>query len=72
MNGETSGENREIKVDASQAGQAERNSKKVKLLHAEICGLPLRMSRGNWVAHASRMLVSASRRNGLFIQFPPP
>jgi len=29
MDGEASGENREIKVDASQASQAERNSKQV-------------------------------------------
>jgi hypothetical protein len=47
MDGEASGENREIKVDAGEAGQAERNSEKVKLLHAENMRVtPANVTRG--------------------------
>src|SRR5438132_10569210 len=35
MNGQSGGENREIKVDASQASQAERDSKQVQFLHVK-------------------------------------
>ena len=38
MDGESSGENREIKVDPGQASQAERDRKDVQLLHAESIG----------------------------------
>ena len=31
-------ENREVKIDAGEAGQAERDAEKVESLHAKICG----------------------------------
>ena len=34
MNGEASGENRQIKVDAGEASKAERDRKKIQLFHA--------------------------------------
>jgi hypothetical protein len=47
MDREASGENREIKVDSGEASQAERNSKKVKLLHAESMRvMPANVTRG--------------------------
>jgi hypothetical protein len=36
MNGESGGENRQIKVDSSQGGKTERDSKKIQLFHGEI------------------------------------
>jgi hypothetical protein len=38
MNGESGGENRQIKVDSSQGGKTERDSKKVEFLHGKVCG----------------------------------
>ena len=35
VDGETSGKNREIKVDAGEAGKPERDAEKIKLLHVE-------------------------------------
>ena len=45
MDGEASGENREIKVDAGEGGQAECNSKQVKLFHGESIGAGESLSR---------------------------
>ena len=38
MNGKTGGENRQVKINASEAGQAERHAEKVEFFHAKIIG----------------------------------
>ena len=38
MNGEATDEDREVKIDSGQAGEAECDSEKVKLFHREIIG----------------------------------
>ncbi len=45
MNGEAGGENRQVKIDAGEAGQAERDGKKVKLFHVRNIGAAESLSR---------------------------
>jgi hypothetical protein len=45
MNGEAGGENRQIKVDASQASQAEGDGKKVQFFHGQNIGAGESLSR---------------------------
>ena len=47
MDGQSSDENREIKVDPGQASQTERDRKEVKLLHAENIGASESVSRAS-------------------------
>jgi hypothetical protein len=47
MNGEAGGENGQVKIDAGEAGQAERDGKKVKLFHARNISAAESLSRAS-------------------------
>src|ERR1051326_191104 len=72
MNGQPSGKNSEVKIDAGQRSETERNGEQVHSFHeSNMCSRWL-MSRGHpvarfWVAHASRVLASASSRSRTFV-----
>src|SRR6266508_7002910 len=61
MDSQSSDENREIKVDAGQASQTERDHKEVKLLHAENIGASESLSRAS--SSPDQMTHVEARRN---------
>ena len=47
MNGEAGGENRQVKIDAGEASEAESDGKQVQFFHGEIIGMGARLSRAS-------------------------